>query len=555
MIGWLATYIIPFVVLLGVLVFVHESGHFLVAKYFKITVERFSIGFGPPIVSFKRGGTEYRIAWIPLGGYVKMAGDDPTDDAARNMPGSFLGADLWKRMLVVLAGPGVNLILPILVFGVLLMHGRTLPIPWVGGISSNTPAARSGLLPGDRVLDVNGTHVNTWDDMTALIRAHDAPVDLTVERGDKVLHFTIVPEIQEHEDEFGVKVKMPIIGIVQAGTAAVVDPPAESPAAKAGIQTGDRIVKIGDVETKFLQDLPKVAFAPGTKVPVQVERHKPLPSDPEAREKALDEKPETLTVTLDVPEGTAPTLESLGFRDAQLVISEIENDSPAEKAGVQKGDRLVAIDHQPLASYVDVTNWMSQQKGGSEGVLTLLRDGKEVEVPVALVTKSKRIPGASKPLEYTWAGFDLFAQGVAAPTFLEKYSNPFVALGHGLYEEGDFIARNVRAFHRIFQGKISVRDSIGGPIAIAHVTGEVTKSDGLQGFLEILGQMSVILGIMNLLPIPILDGGHLAFFTAEAVLRRPPSLRVREVAQQAGLLLLLAVMAFVLVNDVVTRIF
>src|SRR5256885_3779804 len=174
MFGWLY-YVIPFVVLLGILVSVHESGHFLVARGFGIPVERSSTGFGPPIVSWKRGGTEYRLAWIPLGGYVKMAGDDPTDDSARLIPGSFLGAKLWKRMLVVLAGPAVNLVLPVLLLAGWFMHGRPARSAWVGGVTTGGPAAQAGLEPGDKILSINGHTVHQWEDMTSLIRAKPAP--------------------------------------------------------------------------------------------------------------------------------------------------------------------------------------------------------------------------------------------------------------------------------------------------------------------------------------------------------------------------------------------
>src|SRR5207249_8808065 len=132
--------------------------------------------------------------------------------------------------------------------------------------------------------------------------------------------------------------------------------------------------------------------------------------------------------------------------------------------------------------------------------------------------------------------------------FVERYTNPFVALKHGVTATGEVIALNVRALGKVVTHEIRLRDSIGGPIAIAHATGNAVKEEGFwMGFIDILIQMSVILGLMNLLPIPILDGGHLAFFAAEAITRRPPSIRVREVAQQAGLLILLAVMSFVLV--------
>ena len=556
MFGWLY-YVVPFIVLLGILVSVHESGHFLVAKAFGITVERYSIGFGPPIVSWKRGGTEYRLAWIPLGGYVKMAGDDPTDDSARLIPGSFLGAKLWKRMLVVLAGPGVNLVLPIFLFAGWFMYGRPFAAAWVGGVTSNTPAAEAGLEAGDRILSINGTAVHKWADMTDLIRAKQAPVTVLVERDGQQKTFTLTPLIREQEDEFGIKTPMPVIGVMQVSEGTDVDPQPGSAAEKAGLQPGDHVVAVNGKPLKYRFELERaIAAAPAGKITLDVERRPPLPTDPEAARKAMDQPPQKLTVTIDAP---APsTVASLGLRDAQLTISQIEPDSPAEKAALHAGERIVAVDGKPVADFNDLHTWLDQGDHSKASQVSLEdRDGTRRDVAIAPIQKTEKIPGASKPRQYWSVGVDTWVRYENAPEYVERYLNPVVALWHGVLGTGEVISENVRAFGKMFQGKISVRDSVGGPIAIAQYTGIATREGGLLGFLEVLINMSVILGVMNLLPIPILDGGHLAFFSAEGVLhamgRNPPSVRVREVAQQAGLLALLAVMAFVIVNDIVNR--
>ena len=554
---WLLSYLIPFVILLGILVTVHELGHFLVAKAFKIKVEKFSIGFGPRIVGKTIGDTEYRIAWIPLGGYVKMAGDDPTDDAARNMPGSFLGADNWKRMLVVLAGPGVNLILPIFILAAVFMVGREHAATWVGAVTTGSPADRAGLEPGDLIVEVNGEPVVMWEDMTERIRDSREPVELVVKRGEaEKLDLVITPDLKPVMDEFGIRKPTPIIGVLQQSAAPVVAPVPGKPAHQAGLKLGDRIVSIGGTPVKYWMDLDEAvaSLAPG-KTEVKIERPKKPTRDPEAT--AESRKPESLTVAMTVPEG--PSLESLGIGSGELYVRDVRPETPGAVANLAVGDRLISIDGLELAGFQDFQNVHFEMVHENEGdppasTWVVERDGEEMTLTVRPVVKLERVPGTSRSERTLDLGVALHAQAADAPIYLERYTNPFVALWAGVKGTGEVISLNVRAFGKIFSGEIKARDSVGGPIRIAQVAGLAAKA-GTDKFIEVLVHMSVILGIMNLLPIPVLDGGHLAFFTMEAILRRPPSLRVREVAQQAGLLILLAIMAFVIVNDVVSTMF
>lgn len=551
---WLLSYLIPFGILLGILVTVHELGHFLVAKYFKIKVEKFSIGFGPKIVSKTIGDTEYRLAWIPLGGYVKMAGDDPTDDEARKIPGSFLGAANWKRMLVVLAGPGVNLILPIFILAAVFMYGKEHPSPWIGGVITDTPAHKAGLQAGDRVLSVDGVPVVKWDEMTSRIRANAEPKKLSVERDGNVLEVVMTPEMKPMQDEFGIRKPMPMIGVTMHGEAAVVAPVRGKPAHQAGVQLGDRITSVSGKPVTFWIELDDAiaGLKPG-RVKVELERPKKPTRDPDAS--AESQKPEKVALEIPVPEN--PSLETLGLESGELYIKDVKPDTPAAFAKLQVGDRIVAVDGLVLAGQSDLGTVLHeiQEKDGDPAPSKWLveREGQELDITVQPVVTMKRVPGTSRSERSLDIGVDLYGIGERGPTYIERYKNPVVALWAGTKGTGEVISLNVRAFGKIFGGEIKPRDSVGGPIRIAQVAGMAAQA-GPSAFIEVLVHMSVILGIMNLLPIPVLDGGHLAFFTVEAVLRRPPSIRVREIAQQAGLLLLLAIMAFVLVNDVVTTI-
>ena len=552
---WLLSYLLPFGLLLGILVFVHESGHFLTAKYFKIIVEKFSIGFGPRIFGKKIGDTEYRVAWIPLGGYVKMAGDDPTDDESRKVPGSFLGAPIWKRMLVVLAGPAVNLVLPIFILAGVYMVGKDFMAAVVGNVSSNTPAAQAGLKPGDEVIAVDGAPVRKWDEMTERIRSHGAgqSVQLSIVRQGKTQQISLTPEMKENTDEFGIKKVMPIIGISPYGVAATMDVVPESPAGKAGLKTGDRVTAVGATKVATVLDLDAaLRAAPAGPVTLTVDRRAAPSADPDAEMPA----PTSEKVTFELPAADAatPRLAQAGLRDAQLVIARIAPDSPADHAGMQAGDRLVSGGTATFASAVDYQTWLYHDHPGPDTKVVVERDGKPMTLSLTPVMRARKIPGTPRADEFLWDGLALWPTTAAPTIYTEKYSNPLRALVAGVRGTGEVISINFRAFGKIFSREISVRDSVGGPIRIAQVAGMAAKA-GPGAFIDVLVHMSVILGIMNLLPIPVLDGGHLAFFAFEAVLRRPPSLRFREVAQNVGMLLLLAVMAFVMVNDVVTSLF
>ena len=217
-------YLLPFVIVLGIMIFFHELGHFLLAKYFDVKVLKFALGFGPKILAKKMGETEYSIRYVPLGGFVKMLGEDEEDEDSvdvtpEDAERSFNNKHVFKRIAIVAAGPIFNLILAFLLFsGLYLISGKYIMTTEIGQITPGSQAERAGIAPGDIVTSVQGIKVSKWDEMKSIVqRSADQPLSLTVKRGNKILTFEIVPKIATVKNEFGEEIKSALIGIVAAG--------------------------------------------------------------------------------------------------------------------------------------------------------------------------------------------------------------------------------------------------------------------------------------------------------------------------------------------------
>lgn len=214
------TTIIATIIVLGVLIFVHELGHFLVAKWSGVKVLRFSLGFGPRIFSITRGETEYCISGVPLGGYVKMLGEDSDEEVPEeDMEKSFPAQSVWKRIGIVLAGPSSNLIFAIIIFTlVYAFAGIPQLLPQIGTVNPDSPAAKAGLLAGDTVLSINDEAVVDWDQLSNMIQElGEKPLQLKIQRGEETKTLSVTPEVQEVKNIFGEPIKRPVIGITASG--------------------------------------------------------------------------------------------------------------------------------------------------------------------------------------------------------------------------------------------------------------------------------------------------------------------------------------------------
>ncbi|HYG69445.1 MAG TPA: RIP metalloprotease RseP, partial [Anaeromyxobacteraceae bacterium] len=371
------------VLLLGGLIFVHELGHFVTAKLLGVKVVRFSIGFGMRLFGFHRGETEYRIALLPLGGYVKMAGDDPNEELPPEDRGrGFLEQPPWKRLVIAFAGPAFNLAFPIAIYLALgiSQNGEPVPGPVVGTVSPASPAAEAGLEPGDRILSVAApgapAHpVRYFTDLRDLVSPHPGePLTFRVARdGRELPPLQIVPAAEQESNPVET-IQRGVIGVTPAYASALVAPVA--PGSAGPLQPFDLVVRAGDQPVKHLGDLRRALQAARcAPLDLEVVRERPV-ALPGANVARYD------TVRLDeVPtcgEGGAPA-----FAPADPVIStfvaSVAPGSPAAAAGLRRGDAITSVNGRPVRSFRDV-NAVGREFQPGKAVALGLADGRTVSL-------------------------------------------------------------------------------------------------------------------------------------------------------------------------------
>ena len=465
-----------FIVAISILVFVHELGHFLTAKYFGMRVERFSIGFPPKLLGRRFGETEYVVGATPLGGYVKIKGmiDESLDTDhvdADPEPWEFRAKPVWQRIVVITAGVIFNAILAVLVFsGIRWSQGETyIPAENIDQvyIREGSVPHDMGLRTGDRILKVNGERFTRFDQIMppALVAADSLTVTVQRDSGRVTIHgprdiITRISRAQNsnNRQSFGISFLPPLVGYVEDG----------SPADSAGLQTGDRIWSIAGDSVRFWQEMSlQIQDAEGAPVSVRWFRPDSLAADSQA--------------------------------------------TPAQLVG-ERPDGYVF--EAPVAAEKD---------DASGRYLFGIGDASSSEVTTAML-------------------HDQF--GIRSRTY-----SPVEALAAGTNETWTSGRNIVVALKRVIVGRDDLRESLGGPVMIAKVTSQAAEA-GASAFWRLVALLSITLAIMNILPIPALDGGQLMFLLYEAVTRRRPSVRTRLVAQQIGMILLLGFMTFLIFNDI-----
>lgn len=426
--------LLAFAFVIGVLVFVHELGHYLAARRVGVRVLAFSIGFGPRLLGFTRGGTEYKIAAIPLGGFVKMAGET-AEDQRSGAPDEFLSKSKWERFQVLIAGPAMNIALAVLVLWGVLMQGADIPAyrdmpPVVGAIEADAPALKAGVQVGDRILRVDDRAVETWDDflMTVAGKAR-REVALLVDRGGQRQSLSVVP-------------------------------------------TAEGKYEIGDIGV--------------------------LPA-------------------------THPHIRSVTAGE------------PADRAGFKADDVILAINGETVSFARQLRELISKHEGRPIAI-RFSRNGQTQELTVTPVQRA--------PKE--------FAIGIGISDQLTHVDpGVFEALKMSVVQNWEATGLIFRTLGGLFTGETSPRQLMG-PVGIASLSGESAEA-GIVPLLGLLASISLNLGLLNLLPIPVLDGGHILILLLEGIARRDFSMRVKERMLFAGFVLLMLLMVTVIYNDL-TRI-
>ncbi len=520
--------LIPFVLLLGVLIFIHELGHFAVAKWLGVKVEKFSIGFGPSLFARRVGETEYVVAALPLGGFVKMLGELPGEALPPDELGrAFNHRPVWQRIAIALAGPVMNLVLPVLLIAAILMAGVPTLTSRVGGVLPGSPAERAGLREGDRVLAVTGETLWRWEDLETRLRAPGAAaLPLEVERDGATRAFELVRE-READGSFadaGLSWHAP------AARVGVSDP--ASPAAQAGIRTGDRIVSLNGQPIANFYALERLLAT--LSKPLELELERPLDGETETVRTAIRELP-----------GAHPSLASLGLAAVGVRIAAVEPTSPAKRAGLQAGDVVIEVNGGLATTSEQVKNliWGSN---GAPVEIVLQRDKHELTLRATPTERPMVVDGGT---ELHWGiGVSLGPSDEGAEYKDEVVRNPLVALARGARRTGEILVMIVGGIAQLVTGHVGM-SSLSGPIGIGEIAADAYQASWAQ-FVWLMAVISVNLAILNLLPIPVLDGGQIVLAAAEGIKGSPLPARARDVAQTVGLSLILLLMGVAFWNDI-----
>lgn len=546
--------VLYFIVLVGVLVFVHELGHFVWAKFFGVRVLKFSLGFGPTIAGFTRGGTEYVIAALPLGGYVRMLGESPQDEIRGADDGhAFSQQALWKRMIIVFAGPAMNLLFPIALFFVVFLGDVETAPAVIGTVFPDQPA--DGVLePGDRVLRVDGDDITTFYELASIINERpNEETELVIERDGARQTVTLTPYLARQSRPLDLVDEVGRVGITPHHPLALigVTSPA-SPAASARLRTFDRVISAARRPIERWLDLER-AFAGNGGVTVPVGYLRPT-RVPDALGGLVELEIYEPHVTQLTPEpGPGDALLRAGLEPADLYVRRVRA-SADDEVDLRPGDRLVTLGGRTIRLWETM---LADIEVHSDELHELTwRRGDQLVTRRHRLRAAKAITGDQGDTRLFVMSSDgerhLATVAHSRPTVRDPLvplpSPVFYAAEQAFEVTAELMELTVYSVVRLLQGRLSV-DTIGGPIRVFEATAEATR-EGPLNYLSLMAFISINLGLINLLPIPMLDGGHLLFFLVEGVARRKVSMKIRQYASLVGLVLLVLLMVLAFKNDI-----
>lgn len=533
--------VISFVLLLGILIFVHELGHYLIARACGVRVEVFSLGFGKKIFQRKRGDTNYCISIVPLGGYVKMFGEQPGDEIPEDQkPFSFTHKTVWQRMAIVLAGPLMNLFFALAVFIIITLVGEEVKGPQIGDVRTNTAAFASGFRSGDTIIKVGASQITTWDDLQKSLNRYKGQrtlFEVQREKATEAVQFESEIFTKPNPNPLSsAKIIGDIEGLSVYSNAPVLGVRADSPFIVLGLRTGDMIVSVNDQKISYFRELDPILAKLPPDVPVSFEIQ---------RLESKSQKMESFSLQYQ-PLEKIKNLSSMGLESSQLYLGKVFPSTPAEAAGIKEGDRILSINGEKVEAWDDLLQKVKSFNGQGNFEISYLRgtEQKTVQLKPEMTNQTNAIGLEEKRFTIGISPVILMA---APDTVIVKATGLGDALVRASIRTYDVSVMTVMSFVRLIQNEISPKN-IGGIFSIAQAANETFKI-GLVAFLQMMGLVSINLFILNLLPVPVLDGGHLVFYIIEAVKGSPLSLKKMELAQMVGMFLLMSLMVFALFND------
>jgi regulator of sigma E protease len=518
--------ILIFIIFLGPLVFFHELGHFLFARLFGVRVEVFSIGFGPKLIKYKKGDTEYAWSLIPLGGYVKMFGDNPLNKdeiSEEDRPHSFTHKNKWQRFWIVMGGPLANFILAYFIFYALLVSGERIPEIRIGVIEKTDILYSKGLRSGDVIKKVNGVPVYNPSDV--IVEGQEEIKGIVVSRSGLDVAIPTSVSGEDFQESFAKSplMRAPVITDGKGGRFAVS-------------LTEDK------VDWNLSLDQIQHSESPILKVTLFKVKKDATPKKGDSYATLELEKDSTETLTLSDPKKPLESLKEAGFFPIDLMIKSVNMKSPSDLAGLKGGNVIVGVDGKKLNSFYDLRNAIDKAKVGAVNLQVIVNG---VEENISLTPQVKTVKNKKIKLIGVYSG-GVF-QGIR---FYNTSSRGFFSSFYYAFPRTwESILKTADGFKKLITAEVSAKN-IGGPLAIGKVATD-SFNTSFSYFFQLMALISINLGIINLFPIPVLDGGHIMFIFLEVLNRGPVSRRKMEIAQQLGLSLLLMLMVGALYNDVV----
>jgi regulator of sigma E protease len=513
-----------------------------------VKVEVFSLGFGKKLLQKQIGETQYALSLIPLGGYVKLMGDDPyksvpAEEAAR----AFSTQKLYKRFCIVAAGPTANLLLAFLITLAVYFFGEPVAGTRIGTVTAESPAWKAGLRSGDRIEAVSTAAVTTWEEIQNALKTRvGEPVELAVRRDTQVLTVSYVVEKVRGRDFVGREVEIGgIKGIMPTPLEPMIgvsNP--QSPAGLALLRTGDLVTKIDIAGVTVFEDIQSALstnWVSAKPISVTVRR--------------ADEK--EITVTLNLPNPVPPIQTQsplglaglLGIYPSEIFIQSLAPGSPAEKGGLMVGDRIMKVGERAIHSFEAVVDEVQGSGDKTKPILFQIeREGKTLQVSLIPQYNEHEDPLTHEKIGKYMVGILPQLAYHDAEIVLLKIREPVALIKKAFEETYDLAYKTVVGIGMLATGQVSMKN-LGGPLLIASVAGR-SLDVGIIPFLQTMALISINLFLLNLFPIPVLDGGHLLFFLIEAIKGKPVSVKTMEVATQVGMALILMLVGLTLFNDV-----